>query len=338
MLVEEGRDLLTCRYSRIYVLCPAYHKTGGPEVAHQLVYWINNLGGDAYIAYGNTERYKIWTNKELYKYVRGHVTRYEDISDIEENLVIVPESAIDYVFMTKKVRIFLWWLSVDNLHTNVDVSDKRELLGCIDQRVDKHLVQSAYAADFLKKNGIDRVRISRLADYLNDTYLNNDIKKEKKENIVVFNPKKGVDFTKKIILNAQNIKFVPLSNMTTEEVHHLLMKAKVYIDFGNHPGKDRIPREAVMSGCVVITGKRGSAAFYEDVPIPEEFKFEDDEKMLDSIIGKINESLERYEKTVIKYRDYQKRISGEKAEFIEDVKCIFFDSEAELNEHSNSVE
>lgn len=27
-----------------------------------------------------------------------------------------------------------------------------------------------------------------------------------------------------------------------------MRKAKVYIDFGFHPGKDRIPREAVMCG------------------------------------------------------------------------------------------
>jgi len=33
---------------------------------------------------------------------------------------------------------------------------------------------------------------------------------------------------------------------------------QVYIDFGHHPGQDRLPREAVQCGCVVITGKRGS--------------------------------------------------------------------------------
>ena len=33
---------------------------------------------------------------------------------------------------------------------------------------------------------------------------------------------------------------------------------QVYIDFGHHPGQDRLPREAVQCGCVVITGTRGS--------------------------------------------------------------------------------
>lgn len=54
-----------------------------------------------------------------------------------------------------------------------------------------------------------------------------------------------------------------------------MSKSKVYIDFGNHPGKDRIPREAAISGCIVITGKRGAAAFAEDVCIPETYKFDE---------------------------------------------------------------
>ena len=51
--------------------------------------------------------------------------------------------------------------------------------------------------------------------------------------------------------------------MTPEQVVDLMSESKVYIDFGNHPGKDRIPREAVINGCCVITGVRGSARFKE---------------------------------------------------------------------------
>lgn len=60
---------------------------------------------------------------------------------------------------------------------------------------------------------------------------------------------------------AQDLRWVPLIGMTTEEMRSCMSKSKVYIDFGNHPGKDRIPREAAISGCIVITGKRGAAAF-----------------------------------------------------------------------------
>ena len=46
-----------------------------------------------------------------------------------------------------------------------------------------------------------------------------------------------------------------------------------YIDFGPHPGMDRLPREATLAGCVVITNREGAANFDEDVPLPSEFKF-----------------------------------------------------------------
>ena len=38
-------------YSAIYVVCPAYSKSGGPELLHQLVHVLNNNGVKAIIAY-----------------------------------------------------------------------------------------------------------------------------------------------------------------------------------------------------------------------------------------------------------------------------------------------
>jgi hypothetical protein len=102
-----------------------------------------------------------------------------------------------------------------------------------------------------------------------------------------------------------------------------LQKAKVYIDFGNHPGKDRIPREAAILGCCVITGKRGSAAFFEDVPIPDEYKFEDKEKNIPKIIDKIKDCLENYEKRYEDFDYYREVIKNEPQKFIEDLRKIF---------------
>ena len=54
-----------------------------------------------------------------------------------------------------------------------------------------------------------------------------------------------------------------------------LRRAKIYLDLGNHPGKDRLPREAAMAGCCVITNQRGSAYFDADVPTPHKYKIDD---------------------------------------------------------------
>ena len=149
------------------------------------------------------------------------------------------------------------------------------------------------------------------------------IKLSQKQDIVVYNPKKGSLFTKKIIDAAPNIKFVPIIHMTRDEVIKTLQKAKVYIDFGNHPGKDRLPREATILGCCVITGKRGSARYYEDVPILETYKFEDKVENIPMIIEKIKDCFENFEKRHGDFDKYRKVIKEEHSRFVSDLKQVF---------------
>jgi len=48
----------------------------------------------------------------------------------------------------------------------------------------------------------------------------------------------------------------------------MCVSRKLYVDFGKHPGKDRMPREAAVHGCCIITGRRGAAGNPFDIPIP----------------------------------------------------------------------
>ena len=75
--------------------------------------------------------------------------------------------------------------------------------------------------------------------------------------------------------------------MTRNEIIRLLQRVKIYIDFGNHSGKDRIPRETAILKCCVMTGLRGSAKYKEDVNIPFDYKFEDKNENISKVIGKI---------------------------------------------------
>ena len=51
-----------------------------------------------------------------------------------------------------------------------------------------------------------------------------------------------------------------------------MLSSKIYIDFGEHPGMDRLPREAAINGLIVITNKAGAAFYKEDVGIKEKYK------------------------------------------------------------------
>lgn len=323
--------------SKVFVLCPAYSKTGGPELLHQLVYELNRNNINAEIVYYNTGEDKNYTPNDFRQYVQTYAL-FSEISDCGNNYIIFPEVMTRAMAKFKKAKKIVWWLSVDNY------SKKRGLLNslkfyrvrgtlslihkglfCINdshlKRADYHLCQSYYAMDFLKKKGFKNVEY--LSDYVNDYFLDIEPDYSKKEDIVLYNPKKGFNFTRKLIDRAPELNWTPIENLDTRGVRDLLLKGKVYIDFGNHPGKDRIPREAAMSGCCVITSKNGSAKFPDDVPIPEQYKFDDKDKNIDLIIKKIKQCLTNYKDEINQFEIYRQYIKAEKESFAQDVKKIF---------------
>lgn len=316
----------------IYVLCPSYNKTGGTELAHQLVYELNLLGAKAYITYYGNETEKI--NPEFRKYV----SKYKEIFEIEDdkkNILIVPEIKQEIIDEYKEIQKAVWWMSVDNYLKNNGflncckfygilrgikyILNRKIKIGGI--KINKsivHFYQSEYAHQFLLSQHVTKTY--RLSDYINQEYLKIiESNKPRRKNNVLYNPKKGIKYTRKLIERTPNLEWVPIQNMTTEEVHNLLQNSKVYIDFGNHPGKDRFPREAAISGCCVITSTNGSAANTIDIPIDDEFKYEATYKNIDVIITKIKDCLLNYEKNISKFENYRKVISNEYEAFKQDV-------------------
>jgi hypothetical protein len=344
--------------SKIYVLLHTKEATGGSELLHQLVYHLrNSLNFEAYVYWPFDQSdpihraYKAYSNPVVFK-----------IEDKNDNLLIYPEGfwIFSIVAKYKSIRKAIWWLSVDNFYLSFILNSKKNLFlprainkvtfllfkkrifditdlaykkirkNQIDlvkfmpiKNADYHFAQSYYAFKHLEEKGVEKNKIFYLSDYLNENFLKTQTDLSKKENIVAYNPQKGFLFTKKIMKHGKDIKFVPLINMTREEVIKILQRAKVYIDFGNHPGKDRIPREAAILGCCVITGKRGSAAFFEDVPIPDEYKFEDKEENIPKIIEKIKDCFKNFEERYKDFEYYRNIIKNEPKKFLEDLKKIF---------------
>jgi len=300
--------------------------------------------------------YKAISSYQMYKV--PYVFNIPPEDDDPKNILIVPEGLYG-LSSFKNIRKGVWFLSVDNYYIwkytienrivlflykctnkifkilvkkpllNFDVTSK-EILKKLVEKYDYKTDPLLKLADFYMTNSYrgmkwfsDLKPLYYLSEYLNEDFLKTQTDLTKKENIVVYNPKKGLAFTQKIIKKAKDIKFVPLINMSRDEVIKTLQKAKVYIDFGNHPGKDRIPREAAVLGCCVITGKRGSAAFFEDVPIPNEYKFEDREENIQKIIDKLKDCFENYEERYKDFDYYREVIKNEPQKFIGDLRKIF---------------
>ena len=105
-------------------------------------------------------------------------------------------------------------------------------------------------------------------------------------------------------LFSQNINFTPIVNLSQTQVYDLMSVAKIFIDFGNHPGRERMPREAALFNCIIITNMNGSA-FGIDLPISNNYKFNESIFNISKIIKLIRFCLKNYDYEIIKFKDYK---------------------------------
>jgi len=317
--------------SMVYVACPGNTATGGPELLHQLCKELIAQGFRSVMYYYQWKDESNPVHAEYAKYQCPWETR---IAPTKEDLVIVPETDTWVAKKMTKSRVAIWWLSVDNYFVTLkkplidrlsDIKNgKTPIRGmrAIRNKGYLHLAQSRYAVDFLSREGIESLYLS---DYLNQDIVSaaDGVTTTIKEDLVAYNPKKGIEFTKRIIGMGQDTRFAPIEKMKRAEVIELLKRCKVYIDFGEHPGKDRIPREAAMLGCCVITGKKGSAANGVDVGIPDRFKFSGDTSEAPAILALIRSCFSEYSKLRLEFDAYRAKIRSEAESFKDDVALCF---------------
>jgi hypothetical protein len=151
---------------------------------------------------------------------------------------------------------------------------RRGMEGCGDV---KHLAQSHYAERFLAQHGIKAMPLSDpIPVYLEPDYLATLAHRPStpRKDLILYNPSKGAKVTARLQEACPQWSFRPLQGLDRGELAEAFLGAKLYIDFGHHPGKDRLPREAAVHGCCVVTSRYGSAANSVDVPIPERYKLD----------------------------------------------------------------
>lgn len=306
---------------KIYVYCPGDAVTGGPELLHQLVAELVKNKVLASIVYYPCDR--TWSTPE--PYLRYKCPVESEVPDASDIAVIVPEVATTLLYRFSHARRCIWWLSVDNYRGNFEnrTQAKQFIKRCISSGIESpentiHLCQSFYSKKFVKRRfGVVGYLLS---DYLAEEFFSVSTPNSKQD-IVVYNPKKGASKTKSIIKRGTEIRFSPIVDMTRDQVMETLRGAKVYIDFGYHPGKDRIPREAAASGCIVIVGKRGSAKNDHDVSIPSDYKFMPWQH--EKAIALIRRIFADYPSHLKAQESYRCRIRTEREEFATQVQHLF---------------
>jgi hypothetical protein len=334
--------------TKVFVLCPGKVVTGGAELLHQLVHILNNHKVDAYMVYFDGA---LETPVEYQRYN----TKIADIViEDKQNIVVLYEAIFDRTRNYKDCQLLLWWLSVDHFFIYslpyLSLSDYFKwdtgmAFNVIFRRLGYLFIkkrnyfknnltikglselnvvngyQSDYAKDFLVKNNFKNT--IPLSDYINRDFYNVIADNTGKENIILYNPKKGLAFTKKLIEQMPHLTWIPLQGMTRQQLKEVFKKSKLYVDFGYHPGKDRIPREAVLNGCCVITGVLGSAGHYEDIPISDNYKIDQNKVSINEITGRIQDILDNYDTHIKNFEYYRTKTIGEEQRFEDEVLNVF---------------
>jgi hypothetical protein len=324
-----------------YILCPANSATGGPEALHQLGAELKNQGKTIFMYYYDYNKKK-QSNPIHKNYLHYEVPYVLDVENSDNNVMVLPETQCILLWKKKysKLQKIVWWLSVTNFNITLDIIQKRyekksfffikkwfkdypiPSIENVGKAKVLHMAHSYFSIDFLKQNNIPI--IGQLSDYMNDRFLSGKDFKSQKENTIIYNPVKNGPFLEKIKAITPDLNWFAIErNLTPEEVLEAMKKAKVYIDFGYHPGKEKMPRESCLMDCCLIVGKDGSAKFKEDMPILDEYHFEKKEKNSEAIASKVRSCLINYDEHIKDFENYKQVLLNEKKVFINTIKTLF---------------
>ncbi len=313
----------------IYIACPANVVTGGPTLAHQMCYELVRTGHEAQMFYyGQDRRIEEWKGVEDSPYAKYNVSCANSIEEIDRsgNVVVVPEMAIPIKDLFSRASVHIWWMSVDGYLVSLanGVGDINLDIAYFMRKDVFHFVQSRYAYDFLCQDiHIEDDRIFYLTDYIDETYLEPcNMTAQGRSNVVFYNYTKCGQVLPIIMGKHPEIDWFPIRGMTIAQIQKSFREGKVYVDFGSHPGKDRLPREAASCGLCVLTNRFGSAGNEEDVPIRSEYKFVDPLTEMENVVEMIQSCLDEYDRRIGDFENYRMRIRGERERFCEEVRRV----------------
>ncbi len=332
--------------STIYILAPANSASGGQEALHQLGYFLQKNGLNSKMAYYLFDKDSSSPVVDKYeKYSVPHCL-FEDISDDQNNLVISPEIATSFLAEFSHIQKSIWWLSVHfyrigfrnssilKMIPNVlrgrfkkiaRIRSERKKMYNFDDNSILNFTASEYAYSYVKSRGGNP---QRLIEPLGMDFLNNfeqstptELSSNGRDRVVLYNPIKKSRLMSRIQKQFPEIPFVPLQGYSPTELIDLMKKSSLYVDFGKFPGPERLPKEAAICGCCVITGTQGASAFYEDVRIPDQYKINN--RSVSEVAQFITTVLDNYDDHIESCEKYRDMVRNLESNFENQIKTIF---------------
>ncbi|HBK05473.1 MAG TPA: hypothetical protein DDZ81_06355 [Acetobacteraceae bacterium] len=314
-------------YRTIYILCHARSRTGGPEALHQLGRALRDLGHDARMVYAESDavptclkgvvRFPEIADPMPAAYEHYDVPRTFEVLDEPGNAMVIGELHLDILQYLSEISPYIWWLSIDNGLRAVRAFGG---FGAVRLARVKHLCQSYYAMSYLLEKNILGFPVF---DYTTPQHVTAAAGWDGSRVDRILYPARGKWFTEWLQWWAPDLAWQEIVGFSPSEVRNLFLTSKLYVDFGSHPGKDRMPREAAILGCCIVTGQRGSAGNSFDIPILAGYKFRDSRLQIPRIVRAIRQIMSDYQNRIGDFEIYRAIIAGERLEFNAQVERVF---------------
>jgi hypothetical protein len=330
-------------FRKVFVYYPRGKQSGGPEALHQLVDSLRRQGVDAFlVAYPHTR-----TNERVPLYACYDAPEADAVEDTSDSAVVAGEGQYPLLLQVRRAEVFCWWLAIESslLYQSLRLpylrsyeAPRNPALGAAKDLVISmrgyarralyrdshftHVTQSEYAWSFLA----DRKRLppTMLSDFTaRQAHVSAYGRSTSERGGVTYNATKADYITRQVAELCPDVEFIPIRGMAQDQVYETLGRSSIYLDLGAHPGKDRIPREAALAGCVVSVALRGAGAYSADVPIPFDHKVRLDGNMVENAVGTVQAVLKDRAGSFARQSSYRSAISREQTVFDAEVNAIF---------------
>jgi hypothetical protein len=319
------------RIAKIQVVCPSGTVTGGPESLHNLAALLCALGEHAEIVY-----YPFFTYSRTPKEYVNYGVKIGSISDEEETLVVLPEILCFEGRRFRRSAVAIWWLSVDNFrekkyqnwrdnfrYFKKCVIGQRPWRGVRALKEYLHFSKSHYDLTYLQRHKITSFQLTGPINHLFIDKKKRVAPLDYRKNQIIFNPKKGAKTVSRLLSACPDFSFVPLEGLDQDGLLAQYHESKLYIDFGHHPGRERMPRESAVCGCCVVTGSLGSAGNSVDIPIPTKFKLDErSDDFVEKFSSIVNYVFHNFAEATKQFDTYRREIFCEAQQQEKDIKRI----------------
>ncbi len=332
----------------IYILCEGNLASGGPEALHQLHYYLAKHHILSYLCYfgeANTHpRYLVYNPKVL---------PIEHVADHRDHILIVAEAFTKYLKKYSRIRKCIWWLGLQlydgfnvlpqtkGLKLKLRIREmlpdrillmRQSLLKLLDKKryelqpylirnEDFHLCGSKFAFEFVRKR---YKQVVLFVEPISLAFLRQtppDLVSDGRGSRVLYNPSKPSALMTKL-LQRTDIDFQPITGLAQTEMIQLFRRSKLYIDFGFFGGPERLPKETVFNGTLLLVGKRNAAVNDFDVAVPDRFKVVDMQN-IDQVAEIIKHMLDNYDLLIEEFEPFRQQIAKLEENFEKSISKIF---------------